>query len=115
MIKTCGNIVYEVIKLLVEKGKYVRIRNHLLKPEERDQKLPESTQKVPFKSWTKGYLISEAEMYEEATIITATNRKVTGILKEVEPRYKHSFGDFVSEIHELRKIILSEVWGDNDE
>jgi len=101
--------------LLVEKGKYVRIRNHLLKPEERDKKLPDSTQKVPFKSWTKGYLNSEAEMYEEATILTATNRKVTGILKEVEPKYKHSFGDFVPEIHSIRKIILSEVWGDEDE
>lgn len=101
--------------MLVEKGKYVRVRNHLISPNERDKKLPSSTQKVPFKSWTKGYLVSESEMYEEAKIITATKREVTGVLKEVEPKYKHTFGDFVSEIHEMRTIILKEVWGERDE
>ncbi len=100
--------------MLVEKGKFVRIRSHLILPENRNTDLPESTQKVPYKMWAKGYLLDEAELYEESTIVTATNRVITGILKEVEPKYKHSFGDFVTEINVMRSIILKEVWGNDD-
>jgi len=100
--------------MLVKKGAFVRLRNHLLLPEERSKSLPESTTQVPYKSWTKGFLVEESELYENATVVTVTGRKVTGVLKEVEPRYKHTFGDYVPEIHRMRSVILEEVWGDGD-
>jgi hypothetical protein len=48
-------------------------------------------------------------------IKTITGRIESGILKEVEPPYKHSYGDFVPELSRLTNIILSDVYGDNNE
>lgn len=101
--------------MLVNKGTYVRVRKHLLLPGERAEGLPVDTQKVPFKMWARGRLCEEAELFEEVSIETASGRVVNGVLKEVEPKYKHSYGDFVDEILQMRKIILSEMWGDDDD
>jgi len=84
-------------------------------PGERVKNIPESTTKVPLKSWIKGRLTEESELYEEATILTATKRKVVGTVKEVNPAYKHTFGEFVPEILKMREKILEEMWGDTDE
>lgn len=100
--------------MLIKKGSYVRIRQHVLLPEERLKNLPKSTSKVPLKSWIKGELLEEAELYEEAKIKTVTNRFVSGEVKELEPKYKHNFGDYVKELHTVRSIILKEMWGDED-
>ena len=101
--------------MLVEKGKYVRIRKHLLLPEERLENIPASTRKVPLKAWIRGNLLEESELYEESKILTATGRVVEGTLKEVSPTYKHNFGEFVPEILQMKKTILTEFWGDDDE
>ncbi len=101
--------------MLVEKGKYARIRNYILKPGERHENVPGDTAQVPFKSWVKGHLLEEAELYEEASIKTATGRTLRGVVKEVEPRYRHDFGDFVSEIHKIRNQILKDMWGNENE
>ena len=101
--------------MLIDKGKYVRLRKHVLLPDNRAINIPNDTKKVPFKMWVKGQLTHEAELFEEAEIETATGRLVTGELKEVEPKYKHSFGEHIQEIHHMRKIILAEMWGDEDE
>lgn len=99
--------------MLVDKGKYVRIRKHILLPGNRDKSVPEETQRVPLKMWVRGRLIEESELFEETKIQTTTGRIVKGELKEVEPRYKHDFGDFVEELSCVRDIILNEMWGDN--
>ncbi len=99
--------------MLVDKGKYVRVRKHILSPDQRADNVPEDTKKVPLKMWIKGRLTAEAELFEEAEVITATGRRVKGMLKEVEPKHKHSFGEYVEEIQQMREIILSEVWGDD--
>lgn len=101
--------------MLIEKGTFVRIRKNLLLPNERIKTIPSETAKVPFKMWIKGELLEEAELFEEAKIITATGRIVSGLVKEKTPRYKHSYGDFVEEIYQIRKIILNEMWGDFDD
>lgn len=98
--------------MLINKGKYVRIRKHLLLPGSREENVPNETQKVPLKMWVKGRLVDESELFEETKIITITGRVVKGELKEVEPRYKHDFGDFVEELSSVREIILKEMWGD---
>jgi hypothetical protein len=101
--------------MLVDKGKYVRIRKHVILPGKRDQSVPAETQKVPLKMWVRGRLLEESELFEETSILTATGRIVRGELKEVEPRYKHDFGDFVEELACVREVILKEMWGADDD
>lgn len=100
---------------MIDKGIYVRIRKTLLKPGERSENLPKETQKVPYKMWVKGYLLKEADLFDLVLIKTRTGRIESGILKEVEPPYKHSYGDFVPELSTLTEIILSDYYGENNE
>jgi hypothetical protein len=65
--------------------------------------------------WVRGRLLEESELFEETSILTATGRIVRGELKEVEPRYKHDFGDFVEELACVREVILKEMWGADDD
>lgn len=98
-----------------EKGTYVRISRTILKAEERSSNLPDDTKNVPFRMWVKGYLLEPADLFETVTIKTLTGRIETGILREVNPPYKHSYGDFVPEILTLNDIIRNDFFGDNHE
>ncbi len=100
---------------MIEKNTYVRIRRTLMKPEERSPHLPEDTKKVPLKMWVKGYLQEEADCFDIVTVKTTTGRFETGRLKEANPPYKHTYGDFVPEILKLRDIIHSDMDGELDE
>lgn len=100
---------------MIEKGSYVRIRRTLMKSGERSPNLPEETKKVPLKMWVKGYLQEEADLFDIVTIKTLTGRFETGRLKEVNPPYKHTYGDFVPEILVLRDIIHNDMDGEYDE
>jgi len=97
---------------MIEQGTYVRIRQTVLKPEERTANLPEDTKQVPFKIWVKGYLQQDADMFDIVTIKTIDGRFVTGRLKEVHPPYRHSYGDFVPEVLQIRAIIKKDVTGE---
>lgn len=101
--------------MLIKKGTFVRVRKHVLLPGERLNTIPESTRKVPLKLWVKGKLLEEAELFEEAKILTASGRIISGVVKEEEPKYKHSYGNYVEEIHKVREIILNEFWGDSSD
>ena len=94
------------------KGTHVQISTVLLKPEERAKNLPEATAKTPLTAWLKGELMTEAELYEPATIKTVTGRFVRGVLKDINPRHKHDFGDYVEELDMIRDIVKKEMWGD---
>ena len=100
---------------MIDKGTYVRIRKTLLKPGDRSDNLPEETKSVPYKMWVKGFLLEEADLFDIVDIKTVTGRFETGRLKEVEPPYKHSYGDYVSEIMKMKDIINNDMYGDNDE
>lgn len=100
---------------MIDKGTYVRIRRTLLKPGERSPNLPEDTKQVPLKMWIKGYLQEDADLFDIVTVKTTTGRLETGRLKEANPPYKHSYGDFVGEILTLRDIIRKDMDGDTDE
>ena len=65
--------------------------------------------------WIKGYLLDEADLFDIVKIITITGRIETGRLKEVEPPYKHSYGDFVTEILVMKDIIIKDMYGDSNE
>jgi hypothetical protein len=100
---------------MIEKGSFVRIRQTLLKPEDRSKNIPEDTRNVPYKMWVKGYLQEAADLFDMVTVKTVTGRYVKGRLKEANPPYKHTYGDFVPEILCLRETILSDVRGEENE
>ena len=99
---------------MIKKDNYVEIEVTILKENNRAPQVPEDTKLVPLKVRVKGVLLSEAKIGEIATIKTSTNRIETGILIKENPAYLHNFGEFVSELNEVRNIILTEA-GDLDE
>lgn len=101
--------------MMIDKGTYVRIRRTLLKSEERSPNLPKETSLVPLKMWVKGYLQDDADLFDTVTVETITGRFETGRLKEVNPPYRHGYGDFVPEILKLGDIIQNDMYGDCDE
>ncbi len=100
---------------MIKKHSYVRIRQTVLKPENRSTHLPEDTKKIPFKIWVKGYLMEDADLFDYVNIKTTLGQTFYGRLKEVNPPYKHSFGDFVPEILKIKDIIMQDNFGDYDE
>lgn len=95
----------------IDKGTYVRIRKTLLQPSDRSENLPDDTKKVPLKMWVKGRMLEEGELFDYAHIKTITGRTEYGRVKEIEPPYKHGFGDFVEEILKIREIIINDMYG----
>jgi hypothetical protein len=93
------------------KGQWVKIYRVILTKEERAPQVPEDTRQVPLEMWVKGFLMDDqAAIGEKVTVETLTGRIESGRLEEIEPSYKHSFGDFVPELHQvgitLRKILF---------
>ena len=100
---------------MIDKGTYVRIRRTILKPEERSDNLPKETKQVPFKMWIKGYLLEDSDLFDIVKIKTITGRIEIGRLKEANPPYKHSYGDYIPEILILRDIIKKDMYGEDNE
>ena len=93
---------------MIKKGTWVRIVNVVLNPEERATNIPEETKKVPLLMWVKGRLLRDANLGDISEIITASGRFAYGKIDEVQPSYKHNYGDFVPEIFMIDDIIASE-------
>jgi hypothetical protein len=100
---------------MIKKGTYVRIRQTVLQPQDRSNHLPDDTKTVPFKVWVKGFLKEDADLFDYVTIETSLGQEYYGRLKETNPPYRHSFGEFVPELLKLRDIILQDNFGDQDE
>ena len=96
---------------MVNKGQWVRIHSVVLKAGERTAKLPEDTQKCDLQMWTKGFLQEDAEIGDEVTVLTASNRLEKGTLIEVDPYYTHSYGKFVPEIVQIDKQLRDIMFG----
>ena len=78
------------------KGAWVKISNTVLKVGERAPNIPEETAKVPLIMHLNGFLLSdEARLGDCVSIETLSGRKVSGDLIEINPRYTHSFGEFI--------------------
>jgi len=94
----------------VNRNEWVLIHRVILKPEERAQTIPDDTKTTPYEMWVKGRLTSDAEIGNEVEIITRTGRHEKGKLLEVNPTYRHDFGDFVPELlvisEKLRTILF---------
>ena len=101
---------------MAKKGDWVRIHKVVLPAAERTAKIPDDTKQVDFEMWVKGTLQNEtAEIGDEVTILTATDREETGKLLEVNPYYTHSYGKFVPEIVEIDKQLreIMQFGGEN--
>lgn len=82
-----------------------------MEAQERTGKLPEDTQKCPLEMWTKGYLLADAEIGDEVEIESVNGRKETGTLIEVNPSYRHDFGECVPELLAIDKQVRGILFG----
>ncbi|WP_291259107.1 2-amino-4-oxopentanoate thiolase subunit OrtA [Fusobacterium sp.] len=94
-----------------QKGDFVRIHNIILKAEDRAPHLPEDTKKVPLEMWVKGFLQYDAVLGEEVEVVTITGRRVKGVLVEISPVYKHSYGEFVPELLQIGLQVREILFG----
>ncbi|MCT4632661.1 MAG: 2-amino-4-oxopentanoate thiolase subunit OrtA [Firmicutes bacterium] len=96
---------------MIKKGSWVRIHRVILKEGERAPQLPDDTLSVPLEMWVKGYLTGEGELGEIVEVVTLTGRKVEGRLVELEPSYRHDYGDFIPEILQIGKDARKILFG----
>ncbi|MFO7611062.1 MAG: 2-amino-4-oxopentanoate thiolase subunit OrtA [Clostridia bacterium] len=98
-----------------KKGDWVRIRNIVLKAEERSVNLPEDTQKVPLVMWDKGFLLDEkASIGDRVKVRTIIGREIEGELVQLDPGYDVNYGPSVNEILYIGRQ-LREMMGDGHE
>jgi hypothetical protein len=94
-----------------KRGDWVQIHQIVLNPEERAPQVPDDTKQVPLELWVKGYALSEANLGEQIEIETTTGRNVKGELSAVNPKYVHSFGEFVPELLKVDKQVKEILFG----
>ena len=83
------------------KGDWVRIQNTVLQPHERAPQVPEDTKATPLKMWVKGFAQTEGMIGDVIEVETITGRRVSGMLQEIKPTFRHSFGECVPEILQI--------------
>lgn len=96
--------------MVAKKGDWVRIHTIVLTPDERAPQVPDDTKEVPLELWDKGFLLDEtASIGDTVEIETYIGRKIKGTLLEVNPVYKHNYGNFVPELmyigRQLREVL----------
>ncbi|MBE0700306.1 MAG: 2-amino-4-ketopentanoate thiolase [Acholeplasmataceae bacterium] len=96
---------------MIAKTTYVQIFKVVLNPGERAENIPADTKNTPLELRLKGVLNHEASIGDVVTITTPSGRQEQGILIQVEPYFKHSFGHHVNILQNIRKIILDETEG----
>lgn len=95
---------------MAKAGEWVTVRSVILQPGERAPQVPEDTAATALCQWVKGRLVKDAEMHEQAEVITRTGRTVTGELVEQAPAYHHSFGAFIPELQAAQDSIRRAMW-----
>lgn len=99
----------------VKKGDWVRIKKIVLRAEERSDKLPKDTKKVPLEMWDKGFLLDErASLGDWVRVETIIGRRIEGELVQVNPGYDVNYGASVNETLYIGKQ-LRELLGDDHE
>ena len=99
---------------MAKKGDWVQIHTVVLTPEERSSALPEDTKANPLEMWVKGYLQQDAEIGEEAEVITRTGRRARGEVVKVNPYFEHNFGFFIPEVLEIGNTVRKITFGGED-
>jgi hypothetical protein len=97
---------------MADKGTWVQIHKVVLSPEERAPQVPDDTKKVPLEMWVKGYLVEYGNIGDIVKVKTLTGRIEEGELVQVNPTFKHNYGDFVPEILQIDDIVNDFMYGD---
>lgn len=95
----------------VKKGDWVQISNTILKAGDRAPQVPEDTQACDLKMWVKGFIQEDAKIGDNVEIKTAIGRMVKGQLCEVNPKYTHTYGDFVPELVQIQRQLREIIFG----
>jgi len=74
-------------------GQFVEITATVLGAGSRAPGLPADTAAVPLVMRTRGFLESDAKQGDEVTIATLADRRVSGVLRDLDPRHVHDFGE----------------------
>ncbi|MCU0489647.1 MAG: 2-amino-4-oxopentanoate thiolase subunit OrtA [Anaerolineales bacterium] len=82
----------------IQPGTWVEIEQVILTPEQRAPGLPEDTRQVPYVLRVSGFLLEPANLGQPAKIRTLIGRELSGVLKTINPSYRHSFGETVPEL-----------------
>jgi len=99
-----------------KKGDWVQVYKRILEPGERAPQVPDDTKKVPLEAWINGYLLNEeAEIGEEVEIRTLADRIERGILSEINPKFKHDFGEPIPDVVEAVLRVRSLLFEGSDE
>ena len=99
------------VMYMPKKGDWVIIHTTILTKEQRAPQVPADTSQVPLEAWVKGYLQEDAQIGSEVTVKTASGRIEKGRLIEVNPTYRHSFGNFIPEILEIDRRLHEALYG----
>jgi len=94
-----------------KKDDWVIIHATVLTSDQRAPQVPADTSGVPLETWVKGYLQADAEIGSEVKVKTVSGRIETGKLIEVNPTYRHSFGNFIPEILEIDRRLHVALYG----
>lgn len=97
-----------------KKGDWVQISNIVLKAGSRAPQVPEDTQQCDLEMWVKGFIQEDAEVGDQVTVKTAIGREVTGRLCAINPKYTHTYGDFVPELVQIQRQLRTIVFGGED-
>ena len=89
----------------VAQGTWVEIHRVVLPPGERAPGIPADTGRVPLEMRVKGFLAAPASLGDEAEVITAAGRRLSGTLSGVNPAYSHGFGAPIPELSAIGEEI----------
>lgn len=83
---------------LIGSGTWVEVAQTALAAGERAPNVPADTQSVPLELRVRGFLAAAARVGEEAEILTASGRRLRGVLVAANPAYEHGFGTPIAEL-----------------
>ena len=86
---------------IIPAGSWVEIHSIVLSADERAERIPDDTKRVPLEMRVKGFLVADAALGEQVEIITAAGRRLRGTLAQVNPAYLHGFGAPIPELQTI--------------
>lgn len=96
------------------KGEWVQIESMILAPAQRAHHLPVETKGLPYLMRLNGYLQAETAVGQVCEIKTLAGRCVKGQLVAEKPAYRHSYGQVIRELIDVRQelqALLREAQG----
>ena len=92
-------------------GTWVSIERTVLRAGERAPGLPPETAAVPLTARVKGFLLDPAALGDTARVRTAAGRVVDGVVREINPSYRHGFGELVPELLNIGEEVREKLRG----